>query len=87
MDPVLLALAFHRVQEVNWCSSGGLDVFISCKFPTGSVHGYPAESVASAKCDKVDNGRVVPALVAAVYRNRSTGVARKSNSDAERNYR
>lgn len=43
MNPVLAALAFTRMTEIDWSSSRGPDEFVTYDFCTGTLRGYPAE--------------------------------------------
>lgn len=87
MEPVLIALAFHRVTEVHWSLSGGTDNLIACDFATGAVQGYPDERLALLKRQKVDDNPVVPVLEPAVGVNWLLGVTRRAISDVAREYR
>lgn len=80
MDPVLTALAFHRVTQTDWFSSSGPDGFISCDFFTSTVQGYPAERAPPVKRQKVDDGPVMPVMAPAIHVNWISGVARKTIS-------
>lgn len=52
MDPVLVALAFHRVTKVDWSSSGGLDDYLSYSYAMATLQVYPAEWIALVKRQK-----------------------------------
>lgn len=60
MNRVFVALAFHRVTEIDWSSSGGSDDFPSYGFVARTVQCYPAERLAPVKRQKVDDSLVVP---------------------------
>lgn len=59
MDLVVVILAFYRVSEIDWSSSGGSDDFISYDFATGTVQRYPAERIAPVKRHKNDDGPIM----------------------------
>lgn len=40
MDSVLVVLAFHRVEEIDWSGSGGSDAFLSYDHATATVQVY-----------------------------------------------
>lgn len=86
MDPVLVALVFHRETEVNWSWSGVSDDFLSYDFSTDIVRGYPAESITPVKSQKVTDGLVVPEFTPTVDVNWLPSMAGKTISEVERDY-
>lgn len=87
MDPVLFALLFHCVIEINWFSSGGSDDFLSDDFATGTVQGYLAEILAPVKRQNIDDGPAVLEFAPAIEVNWLPGVAGKAISDVDHDNR
>lgn len=80
MDPVLFALAFHCLNEID-SSSRGLDDFSLYDFATASLQCCLAERTVYSKRQKADDGPVVPDLTTAVYVELLLGVERETISD------
>lgn len=87
IEPILVALGFRHVNEVDWSSSGGLDDFLSYRFVTGTVQGNAAEKTAPMKRLKVDDGSEVPEFIPAVDVDWLSSVACKTISKVEHDYR
>lgn len=65
MDAMLVALAPHRVTEVDLFSSGVQMIFL-CTISTGTVQRYAAGRQAPVKHQKIVDGPVVPVFASAV---------------------
>lgn len=87
MDPVLFSLLPHRVTNIDWSLQAGSDGFDSDNFVTGTLHGYLAERSALMKCQKVDDGTMLPVRGPATDLNWIPGVGSKTITRAERDYR
>lgn len=64
-DPVVAVLEFMGLMRFN-SSVRGPDEFIVYDFATDTLHCYPAERLASRKCQKFADGPVLPVLAPAV---------------------
>lgn len=87
MNPVLFSLAYHRVSDIGWFQSGGSDDFAFYDFSTGTVHAYPAENIVPVKRQKVDDGSVWLFMAPAIDVSWLPGLAPKTISEVERDYR
>lgn len=86
-DTVIVALAFYRVTGIDWSSSWGSDDFIFYDLATGTVQEYTAERPALLKCQKIDDGPVVPELAPTSYVSCISGVAHKAFLDDKSAFR
>lgn len=86
MDPGLVILVFNRMTEFYWSSPRVANDFISYDLDPGTVHGYPAGSIAPVKHQKVDDGLMGPFIAPAIDVNRLPGVTRKTLSEVDGNY-
>lgn len=86
MEPVLVALAVHRVTETDWSSSGGSDDFISYDFTTVTVKAYWAEKTDLLRLQRVDDGHVVPLKKPAIDMHRLPVLTRRMTFKDGRDY-
>lgn len=80
-DPVLAALAFPRMSDVNWSLSEGPGEFLAYDFAMGTMHSYSVQTNAPVKTQMLDDGPAVPVLGPAVYVNWLSNITRKKTSD------
>lgn len=87
MDPVLVALEFHRVTKTEWSSSVGSDDFVYYNFAMDTSKGYPAEMLPPVKYQNIGGGPVVPIMALALDVSWRSDVMRKTISEVYRDYR
>lgn len=87
MIPVLVAMPFYRMTEVDWSSSSDFVYCVAYYLPTSIVQGYPSEQIALLKRQKVDGGPVVIIMVPVVDLNWLLGVLRKMFSELQSDHR
>lgn len=86
-DLVLAAMAFHRMAEIEWSSSRGLDDFVAFDFSMTAVRAYPAERLAPFKRQKTDDDPVFPVLLPVIDVQCLPGMSRKKIFNDERDYK
>lgn len=86
MGLLLVPLSFHRVTEIDWSSSNGLEDFVSYDLATGSAQGYPAQQIAPLKSKTFDDGPVTMVKAPATDVNRLLDVIRRTISGVARDY-